>query len=149
MVDKQNLITGNKNGQKRLIMLSMIMFVTFLSFLIFEFSISMLALLIIEICFLSYLNWFVSKYFDVSVEAENIFFENIWHQKMYSRKDLQEIKLAHTIFPYPCNPFLILRFKNGVKVYSKIRNPHRIYFSKGGIELYISSLEDRIIKYDV
>jgi len=145
VIEKKNIIIGNKYGQIGVVILSITLFFIFLYFLIFEFSIAMLSLLFIEVVFSIFINYSFSKYFDVAIENEIIVFKNIWRVKQYSQKDLLKIELSNTIFPYPFNPFLVLRFKNGINVYSKIKNPHKTYLSKGGINLYISNLEDQLL----
>jgi len=144
MSEKQDVISGNKAGQIRLLVLSGILFFVFLVFLILLFSIPILTLFILQIIFSLCIHWAYGKCFDVWITNEAIVFENIWKKRQYERKNLKEIRLAATIFPYPFNPFLTFRFNNRVKVYSKIDNPRYTYLSKGGIGLYIADLEEKI-----
>ena len=136
--------TGNKVGQIAILGLSGIFFIVFLIFLIFKFTIYMLLLTIIACVFFILINLYSKKFYDIKIGNGVIIFNNLWEKGTYPIESLKEVNQLPLFYPTLMNKFLEFTLNNGKKVATKMPNYLKIYFSKGGISLYLENLRNSV-----
>lgn len=138
-------ISGNKNNQKILLVISGVLSLFFLAFLFYEFSGWMFFLCLIELGMFIYVNYFYSKMYDLRIENDTITIENIWRKENHELSDLLDIRQFEFIFPYPFNPFLKFIFKNKKEIICQLQTATKINLTKGGMDFYVANLKKEFI----
>ena len=136
--------TGNKERQTGLLFVSFIFFVVFLIFLVFDFTLNMLFLFLLSCCFFFFINFYYKNFYDIKIENGFIKLINIWKTKEYPIHFLKKIDVFTLLYPNPFNPFIEFTFNNNEKIVTRLPNYKKIYFSKGGMNLYINNLRNEI-----
>ena len=135
-----------KFRQEIAVIFSSLLLLVDLFFLIFRFSSSMLLIFFIQFLAVILFNYFISKIYRIKVLNETIIVSNMWRKIEYTLDELKDINIATIVFPILLNPYLKFKFKDGKSFKVIVLNRIKIYFSKGGMNAYVSGIKDILLK---
>lgn len=139
---EEKLITQRyKSRQLLLLVFCGFLFLICLFFLFFEFSTTILYLVIGMSIASTLLNIIFARVNEIKISIEGIIIENIWHKHNYPKSKLKDIRLVRFFMPYPFNPYLKFELENEETFIALIPNPIIKYLSKGGVNKYIDDLK--------
>lgn len=134
------------NGSRQILLLivSVIFILIDVGFLFFEYGMNLMWVLVVSFILLFIFNFFVGVVYDVTVEGDVITAKNLWHKKVFSRGDLQEIETVNFLPYYPLNPYVRFKFTDNRRVVTTIPDRVNIYLREGGVKRYLADLKKEI-----